>query len=54
MVRPETAIPDEIYDTVSVLYHALQGAETYEQSIRDAEQRRDQELIRIERHERPR
>jgi hypothetical protein len=44
MARPETAIPDEIYDIVSVLYHALQGAETYDQYIRDAEQRRDQEL----------
>jgi hypothetical protein len=44
MARPDTAVPDEIYDIVSVLYHALQGAETYEQYIRDAEQRGDQEL----------
>jgi hypothetical protein len=44
MARPETPIPDEIYDIVSVLYHALQGAETYDQYIRDAEQRGDQEL----------
>jgi hypothetical protein len=44
MARPETPIPDEIYDIVSVLYHALQDAETYEQYIRDAEQRGDQEL----------
>jgi rubrerythrin len=44
MARPDTAIPDEIYDIVSVLYHALQGAETYQQYIRDAEQRGDQEL----------
>jgi hypothetical protein len=47
MARPETAIPDEIYDIVSVLYHALQGAETYEQYIRDAEQRGDQELAQF-------
>ena len=44
MTRPDTAIPDEIYDIVSVLYHALQGAETCDQYIRDAEQRGDQEL----------
>jgi hypothetical protein len=44
MARPETPIPHEIYDIVSVLYHALQGAETYDQYIRDAEQRGDQEL----------
>jgi rubrerythrin len=44
MARPDTAIPDEIYNIVSVLYHALQGAETYQQYIRDAEQRGDQEL----------
>ena len=44
MTRPDIGIPDEIYDIVSVLYHALQGAETYQQYIRDAEQRGDQEL----------
>ena len=44
MTRQDIGIPDEIYDIVSVLYHALQGAETYEQYIRDAEQRGDQEL----------
>ena len=44
MTRPDIGIPDEIYDIVSVLYHALQGAETHQQYIRDAEQRGDQEL----------
>ena len=44
MARPDTGIPDEIYDIVSVLYHALQSAETYDQYIRDAEQRGDREL----------
>jgi hypothetical protein len=39
MARQDIGIPDEIYDIVSVLYHALQGAETYDQYIRDAEQR---------------
>jgi hypothetical protein len=44
MTRQDIGIPDEIYDVVSVVYHALQGAETYQQYIRDAEQRGDQEL----------
>ena len=44
MTRQDIGIPDEIYDIVSVLYHALQGAETYEQYISDAEERGDQEL----------
>lgn len=32
------------YDLVSVMYHALQGAQTYDMYIRDAEQQGDQEL----------
>lgn len=32
------------YNLVSVLYHALQGAETYDQYIRDAEQSNDRNL----------
>jgi hypothetical protein len=32
---------------VSVLYHALQGAETYERYIDDAEQAGDDELVRF-------
>jgi hypothetical protein len=35
---------DEVYGLVSVLYHALQGSETYEQYIRDAESAGDEEL----------
>jgi hypothetical protein len=46
MARQDIGIPDDIYDVVSVLYHALQGAETYDQYVRDAEQRGDQELAR--------
>ena len=34
-----TGTRDVIYDLVSVLYHALQGAETYDQYIKDAQQR---------------
>ncbi len=32
-----TGVQDPHYDLISVLYHALQGAETLEQYIRDAE-----------------
>lgn len=39
-----TGIRDEHYDLVSVLYHALQGGETYQQYVRDAEERGDREL----------
>ena len=33
----QTGQPDEDYGLISVLYHALQGAETYSQYIKDAE-----------------
>jgi hypothetical protein len=33
----KTGISDPTYNLVSVLYHALQGAETYDQYIQDAE-----------------
>ena len=39
-----TGTKDQHYNLVSVLYHALQGAETYEQYVRDAEQAGDQDL----------
>jgi rubrerythrin len=39
----QTGTPDPIYDLISVAYHALQGAETYEQYARDAQQQGDQE-----------
>jgi hypothetical protein len=42
--EPETGQRDEMYDLVSVLYHALQGAETCTQYVRDAEQKGDEEL----------
>ena len=31
------------YDLISVMYHALKGAQTYDMYIRDAEQEGDQE-----------
>lgn len=38
---------DEIYGVVSVIYHALQGAQTYEQYIADARSAGDGELERF-------
>ena len=42
-----TGTKDEHYNLVSVLYHTLQGAETYEQYIQDAQQAGDQELAQF-------
>jgi len=42
--REERIEPDENYDLISVLYHALQGAESCERYISDAEDAADQEL----------
>jgi hypothetical protein len=38
---------NHVYGLVSVLYHALQGAETYEKYIEDAEQAGDEDLVRF-------
>src|SRR5690349_8289470 len=52
------AAPDHLYGVVSVLYHALQGAETYQQYIDDARQAQAPEVeqffdaCRKEEHER--
>jgi hypothetical protein len=40
-------IPNQTYDLVSVLYHVLEGAQTYGQYIRDAQQTGDQELVQF-------
>jgi hypothetical protein len=42
-----TGIRDETYNLVSVLYHALQGAQTAMQYVQDAEQEGDQELVQF-------
>jgi hypothetical protein len=42
-----TGTRDEHYDVVSVLYHALQGAETCTTYLRDAERAGDQELVQF-------
>jgi rubrerythrin len=43
--REITGTGDVNYDLVSVLYHSLQGAETYEFFESDAEEAGDQELM---------
>jgi hypothetical protein len=43
-VAQATGTRDTIYNLVSVLYHALQGADTCQQYIQDADQANDQEL----------
>jgi hypothetical protein len=40
-----TGISNEVYDLVSILYHSLEGAATYEAYVEDAEDSGDQELI---------
>ena len=41
---PQTGTTDQTYDVISVIYHALNGAETYEQYVRDGESEGDEEL----------
>jgi hypothetical protein len=45
--QAELETEDHVYGLVSVLYHALQGAETYERYIDDAERAGDDELVRF-------
>jgi rubrerythrin len=42
-----TVVSNEYYDLVSVLYHALQGVETYDRYIKDAEQAGNQQLAQF-------
>jgi len=44
---PDAAAEDHVYGLISVLYHALQGAETYEKYIDDAERAGDDDLVRF-------
>jgi hypothetical protein len=46
-VESETGERDENYNLVSVLYHALQGAETTTQYQKDAEQGGDEQLAQF-------
>jgi hypothetical protein len=43
-IEEKTRTTNAAYDLVSVIYHALQGAETYDRYIADAEERGDREL----------
>lgn len=40
----DTGARNTTYNLTSILYHALQGAETYDKYIQDAEQQNDQDL----------
>ena len=42
-----TSTPNELFDLVSVLYHALEGNVTSNQYIRDAQQSGNQELLQF-------
>jgi hypothetical protein len=42
-----TGTDNATYDLTSVLYHALQGVQTAEQYIRDAEDSGDQDLLQF-------
>jgi hypothetical protein len=42
--KANTGTQDTTYNLLSIIYHALQGAETYEKYINDAEQGGDTEL----------
>ena len=42
--KANTGTQDTLYNLLSIIYHALQGAETYEIYINDAEQNGDTEL----------
>ena len=42
-----TGTTDVTYNLVSILYYALQGAESYDQYIRDAEQKNDKDLAQF-------
>lgn len=40
-----TGVNDPDYNLISILYHALQGAELYERYKQDAKENGDQELV---------
>src|ERR687886_2415358 len=47
MAEHKTGVRDEVYNVVSVLYHALQGGETCLQYLQDAQGTGDQELVQF-------
>ena len=47
MAEHKTGVKDEVYNVVSVLYHALQGGETCLQYLQDAQETGDQKLVQF-------
>lgn len=47
MSDESTGTKDKLYNLTSVLYHALQGGEVYEQYISDAESEGDDDLAQF-------
>lgn len=45
--RVSTNTPDKDYDLISVIYHALEGAQTYAQYVEDASSVGDTELTQF-------
>ena len=45
--KGNTGTQDTTYNLISIIFHALQGAETYDQYIRDAEESGDEELAQF-------
>ena len=45
--QSKTGTSNEFYNLVSIMYHALQGAQTYDTYIRDAEQSGDRDLAQF-------
>jgi hypothetical protein len=45
MAEHKTGMRGEVYNVVSVLYHALQGGETCMQYLQDAQETGDQKLV---------
>jgi hypothetical protein len=43
----KTGTKDATYNIVSILYHSLQGADLYEEYIRDAEQSGENDLVQF-------
>lgn len=43
----KTGMRDEVYNIVSVLYHALQGGETSMQYLQDAQETGEQQLVQF-------
>lgn len=47
MAEHKTGVRDDVYNIVSVLYHALQGGETCMQYLQDAQESGDQKLVQF-------